>query len=148
MGKLRNLRGLLKVAAVKDLEIHHMDAVAAFLNPTIKEDIYMQIPPLIPNYNTRKVWRLRKPLYGLKEASSYWYLNIKKFFEMINLTTSKADPCFFTIVTPEWECYVHIHADDLTIVSNNVSRFKSIINQRFEMEYLGLVYYILGIAVS
>ncbi|MBW0539071.1 hypothetical protein O181_078786 [Austropuccinia psidii MF-1] len=54
-GKFSSLRCLLAIAAHKNLEIHHMDAVAAFLNPTLKEVIYMKIPSFVAAHSTGKV---------------------------------------------------------------------------------------------
>ncbi|MBW0547082.1 hypothetical protein O181_086797 [Austropuccinia psidii MF-1] len=124
-----------------------MDAVAAFLNPKLEEEIYMNIPPFLPKYQEGKVWKLMKPLYGLKQASRYWYLDISNFLDSIKLKPSKLDPCLFISTDQNWECYVHIHVDDLTILSNNVDQFKKLIKARFEMEVLGPATYILGIEI-
>ncbi|MBW0573314.1 hypothetical protein O181_113029 [Austropuccinia psidii MF-1] len=35
-GKFSSLRGMLTISAIKDLDINHMDVVAAFLNPKFK----------------------------------------------------------------------------------------------------------------
>ncbi|MBW0527472.1 hypothetical protein O181_067187 [Austropuccinia psidii MF-1] len=42
-GKFSSSRALLSVASSRKLEVHHMDAVAAFLNPSLNEEIYMKI---------------------------------------------------------------------------------------------------------
>ncbi|KAI0994529.1 hypothetical protein K3495_g13651 [Podosphaera aphanis] len=38
------LRTLLAKAAAEDLEIDHVDVNTAFLNPTVKQEIFMRIP--------------------------------------------------------------------------------------------------------
>ncbi|MBW0479114.1 hypothetical protein O181_018829 [Austropuccinia psidii MF-1] len=49
---------------------------------------------------------------------------------------------------PKWECFVHIHVDDMTLASNHVSKFKSLIMQCFEMEDLGSEAFVLGIKLT
>ncbi|MBW0547129.1 hypothetical protein O181_086844 [Austropuccinia psidii MF-1] len=126
-GKFRLLRCLLTIGALKDLNINHMDVVAAFLNPKLIDDSYMNIPPFIPKYQEEIVWKLRKPLYRLKQASRYWYLDISNYFKSIELNPSNSDPCLFISTDPDWECYLHVHIDDLKIVSNNVKQLKKLI---------------------
>ncbi|MBW0587002.1 hypothetical protein O181_126717 [Austropuccinia psidii MF-1] len=144
-GKFSSLRCLLAIAAHRSLEINHLDAVAAFLNPTLKEEIYMKIPNFLAMHSPGKVWHLRKPLYGLKQSSQYWHLELENLLKMIGLLPSKADPCLFICNNAEWECYVHIHVDDMTVASNKIQRFKSLIMSKFKMEDLGPANFVLGI---
>ena len=65
------LRALLVKAAVEDLEIDQMDVNTVFLNPELKEEIYIEIPEyfklLYLNIDfIRKYLRLRKSIYRLK----------------------------------------------------------------------------------
>ncbi|MBW0571805.1 hypothetical protein O181_111520 [Austropuccinia psidii MF-1] len=147
-GKFSSLRALLSIASNRKLEVHHMDAVAAFLNPSLNEEIYMKIPTFIRRTDKNEVWRLRWPLYGLKQSSRYWYLDISNFFASIGLKPSNADPGLFISNLKYWQCFVHIHVDDLTVASNNISKFKSLISKQFEMEDLGPATSLLGMKVT
>ncbi|MBW0565188.1 hypothetical protein O181_104903 [Austropuccinia psidii MF-1] len=147
-GKFSSLQCLLTVAAHKGLEIHHMDAVAAFLNSKLKEEIYMTIPNFIALHSSGKVWQLMKPLYGLKQSSRYWYLELTIFFKSIKMFPSKADPCLFISNDVGWECFVHIHVDDMTVVSNKFEKFILLIMGRFEMDDLGPANFVLGIKLT
>jgi len=44
-----------------------MDVKSVFLNRDLKEKIYMKIPPG-QDRSKEHVWRLRKAVYGLKQA--------------------------------------------------------------------------------
>ena len=66
--KFTSIRILLALAAIHDYEIYQMDIKSAFLNGVLNKEIYMDSPPGYPAPNG-KVWRLRKSLYGLKQAS-------------------------------------------------------------------------------
>ena len=47
-----------------DLECDQMDAINAFIDAPIKEDVYVQWPPGYKKRNT--VLKLRRALYGLR----------------------------------------------------------------------------------
>lgn len=48
-----------------------MDAVTAFLNGELKEEIYMDQPEAFGDRTTRK-YKLIKSIYGLKQSSRIW----------------------------------------------------------------------------
>ena len=75
VAKLASLRMLLAIAAVEDLEIHQMDVITAFLVGEIDEEIYMDQPEGFQQKDL--VCRLRKSLYGLKQASRIWNQKIR-----------------------------------------------------------------------
>jgi len=49
-----------------------MDAVAAYLNSDLTEEIYIRLPKGIL-ICSGKVWQLKKALYGLKQVGLKWY---------------------------------------------------------------------------
>ena len=52
-----------------------MDVKTAFLNGNLSEDVYMTQPEgFVDQQNARKVCRLMKSIYGLKQASRSWNL--------------------------------------------------------------------------
>ena len=64
-----------------DLELHQMDVKSAFLNGDIDETIYMVQPENFVLGDTKKmVCKLKKSIYGLKQASRQWYY---KFHQVI-----------------------------------------------------------------
>ncbi|MBW0519452.1 hypothetical protein O181_059167 [Austropuccinia psidii MF-1] len=60
-GKFSSLRALLSNASNRKLEVHHIDAVAAFLNPSLNEEIYMKIPTFIKGTHKNEVWKFHQP---------------------------------------------------------------------------------------
>ena len=73
VAKLSTIRALLTMAASLSWAVHQMDVVTAFLNPTLSEDVYMELPqghdwlPYLPENSGRYI-KLYKALYGLKQA--------------------------------------------------------------------------------
>ncbi|GKG15553.1 retrotransposon protein, putative, ty1-copia subclass, partial [Tanacetum coccineum] len=78
---IRAIRILISIAAFYDYEIWQMDVKTIFLNGYLDEDIYMVQPEgfVDPNH-PRKVYKLQRSIYGLKQASRSWN---KRFDEEI-----------------------------------------------------------------
>jgi Reverse transcriptase (RNA-dependent DNA polymerase) len=79
----KSIRILLAIATFHDYEIWQMDVKTAFLNGDLEEDVYMTQPMGFedPN-NASKICKLKKSIYGLKQASRSWnkhYNNNKAF---------------------------------------------------------------------
>lgn len=149
-GRLATLRTILSIGATEDFDVENMDAVGAFLNGIPKEVLYIKIPQ---GYKPKSdqpniVLKLNKSLYGLKQFPLCWYIQLLEFFLSINFTPSSAYPCFFVSSEPGWKCGAYVQVDNLCIVGQNVSRFKSLINARFEMEDLGPCSFFLGMRVT
>ena len=76
MAMFKFIRILLSIAAHMDYKIWQMDVKIAFLNGSLDETIYMVQPEgFITKGQEKKVCKLQKSIYGLKQASRSW--NIK-----------------------------------------------------------------------
>ncbi|KAF0927925.1 hypothetical protein E2562_036901 [Oryza meyeriana var. granulata] len=70
---MESVRLLLAVAAHAGWRVHHMDVKSAFLNGELAEEVYVQQPPgFTIDGQEHKVYRLRKALYGLRQAPRAW----------------------------------------------------------------------------
>ncbi|GJQ96707.1 retrotransposon protein, putative, ty1-copia subclass [Tanacetum coccineum] len=81
VANIRAIRIVIAIAVFYDYEIWQMDVKTAFLNGYLDEDIYMVQPEgfIDPNH-PRKVCKLQRSIYGLKQASRSWN---KRFDEEI-----------------------------------------------------------------
>ena len=75
---------IMAVVAHYDLELHQMDVKTAFLNGDLEENVYMaQTKGFVMEGKKRMGCRMKKSIYGLKQASRQWYLKfdstIRKF---------------------------------------------------------------------
>ncbi|GKD06559.1 retrotransposon protein, putative, ty1-copia subclass [Tanacetum coccineum] len=101
---IRAIRILISIAAYYDYEIWQMDIKTAFLNGYLDEDIYMVQPEgfVDPNH-PRKVCKLQRSIYGLKQASRSWNKRfdeeIKRFgfhkIMMIHFAQNLDEPCVY-----------------------------------------------------
>ena len=71
----RTFRTLIAIITMFDLETFQMDAVNAFLNSTLEDEVYCQYPPGIGCYG--KQLRLKRALYGLRIAGKRWETDIR-----------------------------------------------------------------------
>ncbi|GJY05503.1 retrotransposon protein, putative, ty1-copia subclass, partial [Tanacetum coccineum] len=70
---IRAIRILISIAAFYDYEIWQMDVKTAFLNGYLDEDIHMVQPEgFVDPKHPRKVCKLQRSIYGLKQASRSW----------------------------------------------------------------------------
>ena len=76
-----SFRIIMALVAHYDLKLHQMDVKTVFLNGNIDETIYMVQPENFESNDSKQlVCRLKRSIYGLKQASRQWY---RKFDQVI-----------------------------------------------------------------
>ncbi len=107
------LRLILAVAATKGWKISASDVKSAFLQGNELDRVVLVKPPKEANL-TNKLWRLRKCLYGLKDASKKWYEKVKNRLEKLGFKKSAYDSGFFYYLNEkgELEGVIGLHVDD------------------------------------
>ncbi|GJV08364.1 retrovirus-related pol polyprotein from transposon TNT 1-94 [Tanacetum coccineum] len=69
VGRIKAIRIFIENAANKNTQIYQMDVKTAFLNGELREEVYVTQPEGFVNQdNPTHVYKLKKALYGLKEA--------------------------------------------------------------------------------
>ena len=68
--RLKSLRTILALAAIRDLDIIQFDITSAYLHGTPKEEVYTEQPEgYIAPGKKDWVWGLKKGLYGLERGA-------------------------------------------------------------------------------
>jgi hypothetical protein len=84
VARIETVRVLLALAARNGWKVHHMDVKSAFLNGDLVEEVYVQQPPgFVVEKGSGKVLKLKKALYGLRQAPRAW--NAKLDRELLSL---------------------------------------------------------------
>ncbi|GJU38427.1 retrotransposon protein, putative, ty1-copia subclass [Tanacetum coccineum] len=93
---IRAIRILISIAAYYDYEIWQMDVKTAFLNGYLDEDIYMVQPEgfVDPNH-PRKVCKLQRSIYGLKQASRSWNKRFDEEIKRFGFAQNLDEPCVY-----------------------------------------------------
>ena len=81
-------------AAAHDLEIHQLDAIMAYLNSDLHEEIYLHPPEGVP-VQPGRVWQLRKAIYGLKQAGLEWFHTLRNHIKLLGYSQSGHNPCLY-----------------------------------------------------
>lgn len=113
-----SVRTMMAIAAVFDMEMTQFDVKTAFLNGELQEEIYMQVPEGVECENGQ-VCRLKKSLYGLKQASRAWNSKFVNLMKACDLNQSKADPCVFHGVISSKKVIILLYVDDGLIIAED-----------------------------
>ncbi|KAL6318317.1 hypothetical protein AAG906_039409 [Vitis piasezkii] len=82
---------IMALVAHFDLELHQMDVKTVFLNGDLSEEVYMsQLEGFEANRKENMICRLKKSIYGLKQASCQWYLKFDKIDAMKTIPYASA----------------------------------------------------------
>ena len=144
------LRFLFALAAKHELKIYQMDAVTAFLNGVLKEEIFMQQPEYFAD-GSSKVCKLNKSIYGLKQSSRVWYEKLDSVLVAAGLNRSSVDQCVYFQHKADSMTFVTIYVDDLLIFTNDEHYWrevKSILMDNFKMKDIGLASSVLGLRIT
>ena len=93
-----------------------------FLHSDQKEEIYMeQSKGFVASGQEHLVCRLKKSLYGLKQALQQWYKKFDEFIQSVGFSKSDADHCLFTKIARDGSpIFLIIYVDDKCFVSNQL----------------------------
>jgi hypothetical protein len=134
------IRILIALAVELDLNIHHFDVTAAFLNGELKETIYMKQPEgFVKPGAENKVCLLKRAIYGLKQASKSWYDKCKKILTDIGFKNFWTEPCVYVKGNGDSLCVLAVYVDDFLVFGQNnvANNLFNALKKHFEMRDLG-----------
>ena len=93
---LKSFRILLSIAAHYDCEIWQMDVKTAFLNGNLEKKIYMlQLEGFIAKNQDYMVCKLKRSIYGLKQASRSWNIIFDQAIKSFGIEQNLDEPCVY-----------------------------------------------------
>ncbi|WVZ48620.1 LOW QUALITY PROTEIN: hypothetical protein U9M48_000041 [Paspalum notatum var. saurae] len=98
VARLEAIRILLAFAASKGFKPQQMDVKSAFPNGFIEEEVYVRQPPGFESARfPHRVYKLRKALYGPKQAPRAWYARLKSFLLKSGFVMGSVDKTLFLL---------------------------------------------------
>ncbi|KAL0405227.1 UNVERIFIED_CONTAM: hypothetical protein Slati_3836600 [Sesamum latifolium] len=98
---LKFIRILLAIASYFDYEIWQMDVKTVFLNDYLEEEVYItQSEGFVDPRSPKKVCKLQRSIYGLKQASRSWNLRFDEAIKEFGFLRNPEEACVYKI---EWE---------------------------------------------
>jgi hypothetical protein len=151
VAKMTTIRAIIAMATTKGWYLHQMDVKNVFLHGDLQVEVYMEQPPgYVDQTHPNLVCRLKKTLYGLKQALKIWSDKIGQYLVTSGFQTSNVDFSLYVKKTENGIVVIVIYVDDLIITGDSdidIFDLKKLLKQKFEMKYLGELHYFLGIEV-
>ena len=152
VARMETVRLLIALAAQRSWGIHHMDVKSAFLNGDLIEEVYVQQPPgFVVEEGSGKVLRLKKALYGLRQAPRAWYAKLDSELMQLGFERNPLEHVVYRRSSGDGYLLVGVYVDDLIITGPSkaaIANFKREMMKSFIMSDLGLLSYYLGIQVD
>lgn len=92
IARIKEIRMFLAYAMNKKFKVYQMDVKSAFLNGELEEGIYIEKPEGFPLLEDKDmVCKLKKSLYGLKEAPRTWYARLDSYLAKLGFAKGTKD---------------------------------------------------------
>lgn len=125
-----------------------MDAVTAFMQGDLTEEIYIEQPEGF-NDGSNRVCKLNKAINGLKQSGRVWNIKLVKALKSFGLHQSKMDPCVFyakslELLLESWVDDIYIYWKDQSILNE----LKKSLCSTFKMKDMGRAKNCVGIRIT
>ena len=129
-----------------------MDVKTAFLNGNLLEDVYVTQPKgFVDPKNPKKVCKLQRSIYGLKQVSQSWDLHFDEVIKKFGFIKNEDEPYIYKKVSGSAVVFLVVYADDILIIGNDIPILQSVktwLGKCFAMKDLGEASRILGIQID
>ena len=151
VAQFNTIHTLLALVLNRGMIMEQMDVVTAFLNGTLKEDIYMAQPEgFVTKGKETLVCHLLKSLYGLKQSPRCWYEELSNNLTGLDFKFCTSEPCVFFRWRGSDLTIITVYVDDLILLVGVIADLidlKKSLTDRFKMKELGPLNYCLGISI-
>ena len=123
----KSIRILLAIAAFHDYEIWQMDVKTAFLNGFLEENVYMTQPEgFVNRRDAGKVCKLKRSIYGLKQASRSWNIRFDEEVKKLNFVRCEEEPCVYKRTSGSVVLFLVLYVDDILLIGNDIPSLEGI----------------------
>ena len=96
------------------------------------------------------VCKLKKSIYGLKQASRHWYLKFHDVISSFSFMENIIDQCIYQKSSGSKICFLVLYVDDILLATNDkglLHEVKQILFENFHMKGMGDATYFIGIKI-
>ncbi|KAL9245201.1 hypothetical protein vseg_018879 [Gypsophila vaccaria] len=153
VAKFATVRVLLALASIRQWPIYQLDINNAFLHGYLDEEVYMQPPEGYTKALPGQVCKLKRSLYGLKQASRQWNIELTKHLHQVGFLQSKSDYSLFIRHNAFTDSFIValVYVDDVLLTGNidsEIAEIKQGLHTAFTIKDLGHIRYFLGLEVA
>jgi len=145
--RFESLHTAFGMAAINGWDMRQMDVKTAYLNGYLEEEIYMLQPSRFDD-GMGRICRLRRLLYGLKQAGNVWNKAWNKAMEELGYEKLKLDYCCFVRREEEDFSIILVWVNDLINFSNDTDRVERELKTKFEINVIGEPSILLGMKID
>ena len=148
VAKMTTVRTILAIAASQSWRLHQMDMKNVFLHGDLQEEIYMKLPSGMTTSSPHDVCKLRRSMYGLKQAPNAWFEKFRSTFLFFSFTQSQYDSSLF--LHTSGIVILLVYVDDIIITGTDcglITKLQQLLHATFHMKDLGQLTYFLGLEV-
>eukprot|EP00253_Pinus_taeda_P001717 PITA_01717 len=135
VAKMNYIHLVLSLVASFKWEVHQMDVKSTFLHGDLHEEIYVEQPPGFIQTDSNLICRLKKSLYGVKQAPRAWYAKMDSFLLDAGFCRCHSDNTVYTKKVGNSLIILVLYVDDLILTSsepNLIHHVKSSLKNKFE----------------
>jgi hypothetical protein len=142
----KTFRALMAITAYFDLDTDQLDAINAFTNSRIDEEVYVRCAD---GYEEEgKCWKLNRALYGLRRSPLLWFRDFSDTLTKLGLVQVPEAQCLFVSST----IIVFFYVDDICILSHpshkaEATEFRTKLMEAYEFREIGELEWFLGIRI-
>jgi hypothetical protein len=111
------------------------------LNKNLTENVYMTQPEgFVDSKHARKICKLQKSIYGLKQSSQSWNLHFDEVVKGFGFAKNVEEPYVYKKVSGSTVVFLLLYVDDILLIGNDISIMevvKSSLRKSFSMKDLG-----------
>ena len=111
----------------------------------------MKQPEGFPSSDGEKlVCKLKKSLYGLKQASRQWYLKFHNVISSFSFVENIMDQCIYLKFSGSKICFLVLYVDEILLATNDkglLHEVKQFLSKNFDMKDMGEASYVIGIKI-
>jgi hypothetical protein len=128
VAKIQTVRLLIAIATQRGWQVHHMNVKLAFLNGELRIEVYVQQPPgFVVQGGSGRVLKLKKALYGLRQAPRAWNARLDNELTKLGFVRNPLEHAICRRSDKDGYTLVGVYIDDLIITGPsgvNIDAFK------------------------